>query len=284
VKRAEVEKALAMMSVVRQCGLLELSRSTFYYQPLGEDAYNLGLMRLIDEQFTKRPFYGVPRMTACLRAMGFGVNPKRVRRLMRVMGLEAIYPKPRLSANGPDHKIYPYLLKGVTVDRPDQAWASDISYVRLTHGFVYLAAILDWHSRYVLSWELSTTLDTGFCLEALRKALRVSKPEIFNTDQGPQFTSVDFTGLLEDAGIKVSMDGRGRVYDNIFVERLWRSVKYEEVYLHDYQTVPEARTHLAAYFDFYNDERPHEALGYRTPQEVYFGTRATLVPASEAVV
>jgi putative transposase len=284
VKRAEVEKALAMMSVVRQCGLLELSRSTFYYQPLGEDAYNLGLMRLIDEQFTKRPFYGVPRMTACLRAMGFGVNPKRVRRLMRVMGLEAIYPKPRLSANGPDHKIYPYLLKGVTVDRPDQAWASDISYVRLTHGFVYLAAILDWHSRYVLSWELSTTLDTGFCLEALRKALRVSKPEIFNTDQGPQFTSVDFTGLLEDAGIKVSMDGRGRVYDNIFVERLWRSVKYEEVYLHDYQTVPEARTHLAAYFEFYNEERAHEALGYRTPYEVYFGTRATLVPAPEAVV
>jgi putative transposase len=284
VKRAEVEKALAMMSVVRQCGLLELSRSTFYYQPLGEDAYNLGLMRLIDEQFTKRPFYGVPRMTASLRAMGFGVNPKRVRRLMRVMGLEAIYPKPRLSANGPDHKVYPYLLKGVTVDRPDQAWASDISYVRLTHGFVYLAAILDWSSRYVLSWELSTTLDTGFCLEALRKALRVSKPEIFNTDQGPQFTSLDFTGLLEDAGIKVSMDGRGRVYDNIFVERLWRSVKYEEVYLHDYQTVPEARTHLAAYFEFYNEERAHEALGYRTPYEVYFGTRATLVPAPEAVV
>jgi putative transposase len=284
VKRAEVEKALAMMSVVRQCGLLELSRSTFYYRPVGEDAYNLGLMRLIDEQFTKRPFYGVPRMTACLRAMGFGVNPKRVRRLMRVMGLEAIYPKPRLSAHGPDHKVYPYLLKGVTVDRPDQAWATDITYVRLAHGFVYLAAILDWHSRYVLSWELSTTLDTGFCLEALRKALRVSKPEIFNTDQGPQFTSVDFTGLLENAGIKVSMDGRGRVYDNIFVERLWRSVKYEEVYLHDYQTVPEARIHLAAYFEFYNDERPHEALGYRTPHEVYFGTRATLVPAPEAVV
>jgi len=284
VKRAEVEKALAMMSVVRQCGLLELSRSTFYYRPVGEDAYNLGLMRLIDEQFTKRPFYGVPRMTASLRTMGYGVNPKRVRRLMRVMGLEAIYPKPRLSAKGPDHKVYPYLLKGVTVDRPDQAWATDISYVRLAHGFVYLVAILDWYSRYVVSWELSTTLDTGFCLEALGKALRISKPEIFNTDQGPQFTSVDFTGRLEDAGIKVSMDGRGRVYDNIFVERLWRSVKYEEVYLHDYQTVPEARTHLAAYFEFYNDERPHEALAYRTPQEVYFGTRATLLPTSEAVV
>ena len=224
MKRAEVEKAMGPMSVVQQCGLLELSRSTFYYQPVGEDAYNLNLMRLIDEQFTKRPFYGVPRMTASLRRMGYGVNPKRVRRLMRVMGLEAIYPKPRLSANGSDHKVYPYLLKGVTVDRPDQAWATDITYVRLTHGFVYLTAIMDWYSRYVVSWELSITLDTGFCLEALRKALRISKPEIFNTDQGPQFTSVDFTGLLENEGIRVSMDGRGRVYDNIFVERLWRSV------------------------------------------------------------
>jgi len=284
MKRTEVEKVLATMSVVRQCGLLELARSTFYYQPAGEDAYNLTLMRLIDEQFTKRPFYGVPRMTASLRMMDFGVNPKRVRRLMRVMGLEAIYPKPRLSANGPDHKVYPYLLKGVTVDRPDQAWAADITYVRLTHGFVYLTAIMDWYSRYVVSWELSTTLDTGFCLEALRKALRISKPEIFNTDQGPQFTSVDFTGLLEKEGIKVSMDGRGRVYDNIFVERLWRSVKYEEVYLHDYQTVPAARSHLSDYFYFYNNERPHEALDYRTPHEVYFGTKAEFAPASEAVV
>jgi len=284
MKRAEVEKAMVTMSVVRQCGLLELSRSTFYYQPVGEDAYNLELMRRIDEQFTKRPFYGVPRMTASLRMMGYGVNPKRVRRLMRVMGLEAIYPKPRLSANGPDHKVYPYLLKGVTVDRPDQAWATDITYVRLTHGFVYLTAIMDWYSRYVVSWELSTTLDTGFCLEALRKALRISKPEIFNTDQGPQFTSVDFTDLLENAGIKVSMDGRGRVYDNIFVERLWRSVKYEEVYLHDYQTVPAARIHLSDYFEFYNNERPHKTLGYRTPHEVYFGTRAALAPVSEAVV
>jgi putative transposase len=284
MKRTEVEKAMATMSVVRQCGLLELSRSTFYYQPVGEDAYNLELMRLIDEQFTKRPFYGVPRMTASLRRMGYEVNPKRVRRLMRVMGLEAIYPKPRLSASGPDHKVYPYLLKEVTIDRPDQAWATDITYVRLTHGFVYLTAILDWYSRYVISWELSTTLDTGFCLEALRKALRISTPEIFNTDQGPQFTSVDFTGLLENEGIKVSMDGRGRVYDNIFVERLWRSVKYEEVYLHDYQTVPAARIHLSDYFEFYNNERPHETMGYRTPHEVYFGTRAGLAPASEAVV
>ncbi len=272
------------MSVVQQCGLLELSRSTFYYRPRGENAYNLALMRLIDEQFTKRPFYGVPRMTARLRAMGHGVNPKRIRRLMRVMGLEAIYPKPRLSANGPDHKVYPYLLKGVTVDRPDRAWATDITYVRLTHGFVYLVAIMDWYSRYVVSWELSTTLDTAFCLEALRRALRSSKPEILNSDQGPQFTSVNFTDLLEKEGIKVSMDGRGRIYDNIFVERLWRSVKYEEVYLHDYQTVSAARSHLSEYFGFYNTERPHEALGYRTPHEVYFGTNARLTPASLAVV
>jgi putative transposase len=175
-------------------------------------------------------------------------------------------------------------LKEVTVDRPDQAWATDITYVRLAHGFVYLIAILDWYSRYVVSWELSTTLDTGFCLEALERALRISKPEIFNTDQGPQFTSVEFTKLLESAGVKVSMDGRGRVYDNIFVERLWCSVKYEEVYLHDYQTVQEARAHLSDYFQFYNNERPHEALGYRTPHEFYFGTKATLVPASEAEV
>ena len=272
------------MSVVQQCGLLELSRSTFYYQPLGENAHNLALLRLIDEKFTKSPFYGVPRMTASLHRLGYGVNPKRVRRLMRVMGLEAIYPKPRLSANGPDHKVYPYLLKEVTVDRPDQAWATDITYVRLTHGFVFLIAILDWYSRYVISWELSTTLDTGFCLEALRKALRISKPAIFNTDQGPQFTCLDFTRCLLDEGIRVSMDGRGRVYDNIFVERLWRSVKYEEVYLHDYQTVPVARAHLSDYFGFYNTERPHEALGYRTPHEVYFGTRTALAQASEAMV
>ena len=232
-----------MISVARQCGLLELPRSTFYYQPAGESASNLGLMRL-----------------------------------------EAIYPKPKLSANGPDHKVYPYLLKDVTVPRPDQAWAADITYIRLTHGFVYLIAILDWYSRYALAWELSTTLETGFCLEALERALRIARPEIFNTDQGPQFTSVDFTRRLEREGIKVSMDGRGRVYDNIFVERLWRSVKYEEVYLHDYETVPEARRRLSEYFAFYNGERPHETLGYRTPHEVDFGTPAALSPAAEAEV
>jgi len=238
-------------------------------------------MRLIDEQFTRTPFYGVRRMTAWLRRNGQGVGQKRVRRLMRLMGLMAIYPKPRLSVAGPEHKVYPYLLKGVKVSRPDQAWCADITYIRLAHGFAYLVVILDWNSRYVLSWELSTTLDKGFCLEALGSALQVSRPEIFNTDQGAQFTSEE---LLEGEGIKVSMDGRGRVYDNIFVERLWRSVKYEEVYLHDYQTVLEARARLGAYFRFYNEERLHETLGYRTPQEVYFGSRAVLTQASEAVV
>ena len=281
LKRAEVGEG---MSIVRQCGLLELARSSFYYQPLGETTMNLALMRWIDEEFTKRPFYGVARMTASLRRLGFEVNPKRIRRLMRLMGLEAIYPKPRLSAAGPGHKVYPYLLKDVTVDRPDQVWATDITYVRLTHGFVYLTAILDWHSRYVLSWELSTSLDTGFCLEALRRALRCSKPEIFNTDQGSQFTSVDFTRCLLNEGIRVSMDGRGRVFDNIFVERLWRSVKYEEIYLHDYQTVPAARAGLSGYFEFYNTERPHEGLGYRTPQEVYLGIQSAPVQASAAMV
>jgi putative transposase len=190
------------MPVVRQCGLLELSLSTFYYQPVGEDAYNLALMRLIDEQFTKRPFYGVPLMTESLRRMGYRVNPKRVRRLMRVMGLEAIYPKPRLSANGPGHKVYPYLLKDVTVDRPDQAWATDITYVRLTHGFVYLMAILNSYSRYVISWEPSTSLETGFCLEAPRLALGCSEPEIFNADQAPSSRAVISRAVFSTKGFE----------------------------------------------------------------------------------
>ena len=263
---------------------MELSRSSFYYRSCGEDGYNLALMRLIDEEFTRHPFYGARRMAAWLRSQGYGVNRKRVSRLMRLMGLMALYPKPRLSANGPDHKVYPYLLKGVTVKTPDEAWSSDITYIRLAHGFVYLVVIMDWHSRYVLSWELSTTLDKAFCLDALQRALLISKPGIFNTDQGPQYASEEFSGVPESEGIKISMDGRGRVYDNIFVERFWRTVKYEEVYLHEYRTVAEAREHLSAYFRFYNEERLHERLGYRTPHEVYFGTPAPLMPTAEAVV
>ena len=227
-------------------------------------------MRLIDEQYLRTPFYGVERMAATLSKPDAPVNPKRVRRLMRLMGLEAIYPKPRLSQANPQHKVYPYLLKGMCINRPDQVWSTDITYIRMARGFIYLVAVMDWFSRYVLSWSVSISLDVAFCCEALELALKRTKPEIFNTDQGSQFTSLDFTGILKRAGIEISMDGRGRVFDNIFIERLWRSVKYEEVFLKDYQSVRDAIAGLRAYFSFYNDERPHQALDYRTPQQVYF--------------
>jgi putative transposase len=259
--------------VVRQCVLAGVSRSGWYCRPGEENEENLGLMRLLDEQYTRTPFYGVRRMGWWLRRQGFAVNVKRVRRLMRRMGLEAIYPKPRLSQPGPGHRIYPYRLRGLAIERPDQVWASDITYVRLRQGFIYLVAILDWYSRYVLAWEVSISLEGAFCRTALEWALGAGQPEIFNTDQGAQFTSETFTGRLEARGIVVSMDGRGRAMDNIFVERLWRTVKYEEVYLKDYAGVAEAARNLGNYFRFYNQERPHQALGYRTPAEVYFGKR-----------
>ncbi len=260
-----------MISVSRQCELLDLARSSYYYQPEKDESYNQTLMNLIDEQFTHTPFYGVPKMTFWLRREGHPVNPKRVRRLMRLMGLEAIYPKKKLSKSCPEHRKYPYLLSGLRIDHPDQVWCTDITYIRLYHGFIYLVAVMDWFSRYVLAWELSITLGTAFCVQALGKALVATKPEIFNMDQGAQFTATDFIDCLEDHNIRISMDGRGRVYDNIFVERLWRTVKYEEVYLHDYRSVSEARSRLGTYFQFYNMERIHEALGYRTPYEVYSG-------------
>jgi putative transposase len=260
-----------MISVSRQCELLGLARSSYYYHPEKDDRYNHALMNLMDEQFTKTPYYGVPKMTAWLRRMGHPVNPKRIRRLMRIMGLEAIYPKRNLSKACPEHRKYPYLLRGIEICNPDQVWCSDITYIRLHGGFVYLVAIMDWFSRYVLAWELSISLDTVFCVQTLERALQRAKPEIFNMDQGVQFTSTDFISLLENANIRISMDGRGRVYDNIFVERLWRTVKYEEVYLHDYRSVSEARYRLDEYFRLYNTERIHEALGYRTPYEVYSG-------------
>lgn len=260
-----------MISVSRQCELLDLARSSYYYQPEKDESYNHFLMSLIDGQFTRTPFYGVLKMTCWFRRRGQPINPKRVRRLMRCMGLEAIYPRKRLSKFCPEHRKYPYLLRGLKIGCPDQVWCADITYIRMYHGFIYLVAIMDWFSRYVLAWELSITLGTAFCVQALEKALIVSKPEIFNMDQGAQFTATDFIGLLEKNDIQISMDGRGRVYDNIFVERLWRPVKYEEVYLHDYRSVSEARFHLAAYFQFYNMERIHESLGYRTPYEVYSG-------------
>jgi len=265
-----IEPGLSDIPVYRQCELLGLSRSAYYYAPRGESYFNLMLMRLIDEQYTRTPFYGVERMTAWLRRQGYEVNPKRVRRLMRLMDLEPIYPKPRLSTAKKGHKKYPYLLNGLVIDRPDHIWCADITYIRLALGFVYLVAIMDWFSRYVLNWELSIVLEKEFCLKALDNALKISKPDIFNTDQGVQFTSLEFTGRLEAESIRISMDGRGRVFDNIFVERLWRTVKYEEVYPKNYQTVREAKTELAKYFHFYNTERLHESLGYRTPYEVYF--------------
>lgn len=262
--------------IYRQCELLGLGKSSYYYEPVQENEYNLELMKLIDEQYTRSPFYGTRRMTAWLRRQGHKVNRKRVQRLMRLMGIEAIYPKKRLSISSEESKKYPYLLRGLEIREPDQVWSADITYIRMERGFLYLMAIMDWHSRYVLAWEMSNTLEVGFCLEALEKALRISKPEIFNSDQGSQFTSRKFTEVLEGRGIKISMDGRGRVFDNIFIERLWRTVKYEEVYIHSYETVREAREGLERYFRFYNTERLHESLGYRTPEEVYLSIGKTI--------
>jgi putative transposase len=265
-----IESANQSISIHRQCELIGLSRASFYYEPQQESPENLSLMRLIDEQFTRVPFYGVRKMTAWLRDVKKReVNLKRVRRLMRLMGLEAIYPKPRLSLSAPGHRIYPYLLRGMKIDRVNQVWSTDITYIRLHAGFIYLVAVIDWHSRYVLSWEISTTMENDFCLSALDRALHAGQPEIFNSDQGSQFTSNAFTGILKEREIKISMDGRGRALDNIFVERLWRSVKYEEVYLNDYATVPQAVERIGRYFNFYNRERLHQSLDYKTPEAVY---------------
>ena len=260
------------MSVREQCRLLEVPRSLVYYRPCGLKASDLAVMRRLDEQYTATPFYGVERMTACLHRQGFRIGHNRVRRLLRLLGLEALYPKPRLSVpGGPEHRVYAYLLRGVRIERPNQVWSADITYIRLSQGFVYLMAILDWFSRYVLSWSLSTTLDAWFCVQALREALRTATPEIFNTDQGSQFTSGGWLAELTQAGVAISMDGRGRAFDNIFTERLWRSAKYEEVYPKSYGNVEEARRNLGEYFSLYNQERPHQALAYRTPAEVHFG-------------
>ena len=266
-----VEPGHPKLSVRRQCLLLELSRAGVYYAPAGEPAENLRWMRRIDRTYTRHPYYGARKMAEHFARQGHRVNVKRVRRLMRKMGLEAIYPKKRLSVPGEGHRRYPYLLRDMIIDRPDQVWCADITYLRLRRGFLYLTAVMDWHSRYVLSWALSESLESGFCLEALEQALRKGAPEIFNTDQGAQFTSEAFTGALEAQGVRISMDGRGRVFDNIFVERLWRTVKYEEVFLKDYADAAQAREGLRAYFRFYNQERPHQALEYRTPAEVYGG-------------
>jgi putative transposase len=265
-----IERDHPQLSVRRQCELIGLNRSTLYYQPCRESAFNLHLMRLIDEQYLKTPFYGWPRMTACLQRRGYSVNHKRVRRLMRIMGLQAIYPKPNTSMSSRGHKVYPYLLKGFEITRSDQVWCADITYVPMQHGFMYLVAIMDWYSRYVLAWQLSNTLDAVFCVEALQQALQYGKPDIVNTDQGAQFSAQAFLRCLETAGIRVSMDGRGRALDNVFVERLWRTVKYEDIYLKDYASVLELDAGLCTYFRFYNHERPHQSLGYCTPAEIHF--------------
>jgi len=238
-----------------------------------DDGYNIHLMNHIDEEYTKHPFYGVRRMKVILERIGHKVNHKRIRRLSRKMGIEAIHPKSRLTKPSSEHRKHPYLLRNLSVNRPDYVWCSDITYVKTKYGFVYLTAIMDWFSRYILSFEVSTTLDKEFCIKALKNALSNSKPVIFNSDQGVQFTNDDFISCLKDAGITISMDGRGRAHDNIFIERLWRTVKYEEVYLNEYETVKEAVSSNGKYFYFYNNERPHQALEYKTPYEVYQNSR-----------
>jgi putative transposase len=256
-------------SVRRQCELLGLPRSTLYYEPVPESEEDLCLKRLIDEQYLRAPFYGKLKMTEHLRGLGYQVNPKRVQRLMREMGIQAIYRK-KTTVPAIGHKVYPYLLRGVKVTRVNQVWSTDITYVPMQRGFMYLAAILDWHSRCVLSWRVSNTMETTFCLEALEEALsRWPAPKVFNTDQGSQFTSEAFTGRLEAAGVAISMDGRGRALDNVFIERLWRTVKYEDIYLKDYATVDELVVGLTEYFTFYDEKRFHQSLGMSTPWEVY---------------
>jgi len=269
--RGLIDEDSSELSIRRQCELLGLNRSTLYYEPAEETPSNLRLMRRIDEQYLATPFYGSRRMAVCLSHPAEKLNRKRVQRLMRLMGLEAIYPRPKLSLANAEHRKFPYLLRGVRVDRANQVWATDITYVPMSRGFMYLVAVIDWHSRYVLSWRLSNSLEGSFCLEALEAALERGSPEIFNTDQGVQFTSRAFTERLERAGVSISMDGKGRALDNVFVERLWWSVKYEHVYLHDHQTVASLHQGLEGYLEFFNRRRRHQSLEYETPWDVYRG-------------
>jgi len=264
-----VDRQHPSLSIKCQCRLLGISRSGLYYQAKGISEDELDLMKLIDRQYLMVPYYGARKIAACLKSQGHLVNRKRIRRLMRLMGIKAIYRRPRTSKPSPGHKIYPYLLGGMKITRPNQVWAADITYIPMARGFLYLVAIIDWYSRYVLSWRLSNTLDVSFCVEALEEALSKGRPDIFNTDQGAQFTSEAFTRLLEQHGVRISMDGKGSYKDNLFIERLWRTVKYEEVYLKAYQDGRDARISPGNYFRFYNTERPHQAHGYRTPAEIY---------------
>jgi putative transposase len=260
------------ISIRRQCELLGVSRSSVYYEPVGTSAEELALMRRVDEIHLRRPFYGSRKLCAALHTEGVDVNRKHMQRLMTLMGFVSVAPKPRTSEPAPEHPVYPYLLRNLAIFRPNQVWAADITYIPMSLGFAYLVAIIDWFSRRVLAWRLSNTLESTFCVETLQEALsRFQKPEIFNTDQGSQFTADSFTNVLRRAGIAVSMDGRGRCIDNVFVERVWRSLKYEEVFLHAYDDLGEARTGIGRYFRFYNFERPHQALGFQTPEAFYRG-------------
>jgi len=268
-RRRLIDKNHEELSINRQCELLEVSKGALYYTPQPIDPYTLCVMDLIDRQHTQTPFYGSRRLTAYLKTHGYNVNRKRVQRLMRLMRIEATYPKPQLSRREKTHKIYPYLLREIRIERPDQVWSTDITYIRIRNGFAYLTAIMDWYSRYVLSWRLSNTFENSFCVEALEEALEISQPEIFNTDQGTQYTAINFLTVLEKKNIQISMDSKGRALDNVFIERLWRTVKYEDVYLNDYQTMNDAYRHLKAYMSFYNNERLHQSLEYGVPRAWY---------------
>jgi len=269
-KRSMIEKKNSSLTITDQLKMLGLARSSFYYKSKGETDFNMKLMKLIDIEYTDKPYYGVKRMTAYLKKIGYHVNIKRVRRLMRKMGLIAIYPKKNTSISNKEDKKYPYLLRNYSITKVNQVWSTDITYIPVKNGMVYLVAVIDWYSRYVLSWKLSNTMDVSFCVEALEEALAKGKPEIFNTDQGSQFTSNLFTGILLDSEIKISMDSKGRAFDNIFVERLWRSVKYEDIYIKEYGSLKDTKIGLKEYFKKYNDERLHQSLNYNTPSDIFF--------------
>jgi putative transposase len=279
-RRQIIEPGHPKLSVVRQCELVSISRSGFYYQPTGETPLNLMLMRLIDVQFLETPWYGSRQMARHLRREGYSVGRKRVRRLMAKMGLEPIYQRPRTTVPHPEHQIYPYLLREMVIDRPNQVWCADITYIPMRRGFLYLVAVMDWATRKVLCWRVSNTMDVEFCIEALEEALaRFGRPDIFNSDQGSQFTSPRFTGVLRDAGVRISMDGRGRWMDNVFIERLWRSLKYECIYLHAFETGSELRAGLTEWIGYYNARRPHSTLDGRTPDEAYKATETEKLAA-----
>ena len=280
-RRKMVDRERLSLPIVRQCALLGVRRSSLYYRPKEASEADLCLMGEMDRQYLEAPFYGSRRMKAWLDRQGMPVSRKRAQRLMRVMGLRAIYRSPGASRPAPECRVYPYLLAKIRVTRPNQAWAADITYLPMARGFLYLVAIMDWHSRCVVAWRLSNTLEADFCVDALKEALGQGQPEVFNTDQGSQFTSLEFTQALQEHGVKISMDGKGRYNDNIFVERLWRTVRYEEVYLKAYANATEARRELSAYFRFYNDQRPHQALGYRKPAEVFHEARNATMDRSK---